>query len=152
MSYVDNTIMPNETLVLKGQIHWIIYMPTIILFSIATALYFYFDQLILAFVICCFAFVAAFRALVYFFTTELAVTDRRVLAKFGWIRRSTSELNLARVTGLNVEQSVLGRILNYGNITVRGMGGDLTPIPAIRDPITFRHQVLGEVEEREQNI
>ncbi len=152
MSYVENTMMSDEILVLQGKVHWIIFMPTLSLFVIASVLYYALDQLLLSFVITCFAFMAAFRALIYYFTTELAVTDRRVLAKFGWIRRSTYELNLARVTGLNVEQSVMGRVLNYGNVVVRGMGGDMTPIPAINDPIAFRHQVLGEVEGRERQI
>jgi uncharacterized membrane protein YdbT with pleckstrin-like domain len=144
--------MPDETVVLRGRVHWIILMPSITLFIIASVLYFYFNQLILGFVLTCFAFVASFRGLVYFFTTELAVTDHRVLAKFGLIKRATYELNLDRITGLNVDQSVLGRLLNYGNVIVRGMGGDMTPIPAIRDPIGFRHEVLGEVERREGEI
>lgn len=152
MSYVDNTLLAGETITLRGKVHWIIFVPTIFLFIIAAVLYYGMNQLVLGFVITCFGFFAAFRAMVYFFTTELAVTDQRVLAKFGWIRRSTFELNLARVTGVNIEQSVIGRIFNYGNITVRGMGGDYTPIPAIRDPLVFRHEVLGEVERREAEI
>ncbi len=149
MSYVNDTVLPDENVMLRAQVHWIIFMPTILLFVLAGLLYYQFNQLIIAFVINCFAFVAAFRAFIYYFTTELAVTDHRVLAKFGWIRRITFELNLTRVTSLSVQQSVLGRILNYGNVQVYGMGGDVTPIPAIRDPLRFRHQVLGEVGARE---
>ena len=74
-------------------------------------------------------------------STELAVTNRRVIAKFGFIRRSTVELNLAKVESIRVEQSVLGRIFNYGSIIVTGTGSTMDPIPFIANPIGFRQAV-----------
>lgn len=76
-------------------------------------------------------------------STELAVTTRRVIAKFGFIRRSTVELNLAKVESIRVEQSVLGRIFNYGSIVVTGTGSTMDPIPFISNPIGFRQAVQG---------
>lgn len=149
MSYIDNNLLANEVIVFKGSIHWIIFLPPLIYFGFAGFIYGYFGLPAVGFILACFATVRLCSDLIYYFTTELAVTNERVMAKFGLIRRRTFELNLARVTSLNVDQSVLGRILNYGNVYVNGMGGMNTPIPVIRDPMHFRHQVLGEVEKRE---
>ena len=74
-------------------------------------------------------------------STELAVTNRRVVAKFGLIRRSTIELNLAKVESIRVEQSVGGRIFGYGSVFVTGTGSTMDPIPYIADPIKFRQAV-----------
>ncbi|HZQ62285.1 MAG TPA: PH domain-containing protein [Casimicrobiaceae bacterium] len=74
-------------------------------------------------------------------STELAVTDRRVIAKFGFIRRSTVELNLTKIESIRVEQTVMGRIFGYGSVYVTGTGSTLDPIPFIADPIKFRQAV-----------
>ena len=74
-------------------------------------------------------------------STELAVTNRRVIAKFGLVRRSTVELNLAKIESIRVEQSVPGRLLGYGSIFVTGTGSTIEPISYISDPIKFRQAV-----------
>lgn len=74
-------------------------------------------------------------------STELAVTTRRVIAKFGFISRSTVELNLAKIESVRVEQTVTGRIFNYGSIIVTGTGSTMDPIPFIADPIRFRQAI-----------
>jgi uncharacterized membrane protein YdbT with pleckstrin-like domain len=73
--------------------------------------------------------------------TELAVTDRRVIYKRGLIRRHTVEMNMDKVESVDVDQSVLGRIFNYGDVTIRGTGASLEPLHMIEDPLTFRSHV-----------
>jgi len=74
-------------------------------------------------------------------STELAVTNRRVIAKFGLVSRRTIELNLSKLESIRVDQSVGGRILNYGSIVVVGTGATLEPIPFIAAPMAFRQAV-----------
>ena len=45
---------------------------------------------------------------------------RRIVYKRGFIRRHTVEINMDKVEGVDVDQSILGRMLNYGDITIRG--------------------------------
>jgi uncharacterized membrane protein YdbT with pleckstrin-like domain len=71
-------------------------------------------------------------------TTELAITTRRVIAKFGFISRRTVELNINKVESIQVDQSVMGRILNYGTLVISGTGTSHAPIPGISNPIAFR--------------
>ena len=82
------------------------------------------------------------RALIARRTTELAITTDRVIAKFGLIKRKTAELNINRFESLSVDQSILGRMLNYGTIAVSGTGGGITPVPGIDDPLEFRRNVF----------
>ncbi len=60
-------------------------------------------------------------------TTEIAITDRRVILKHGFIRRATMEMNLAKVESIDVDQTLTGRLFNYGNVTIRGTGSSNSP-------------------------
>lgn len=80
-------------------------------------------------------------AIINVVTTELAITNRRIIAKTGLIRRNTIELKVNRVESLGVNQSILGRIFNFGSIVVKGVGGSNAPIPFISKPLEFRQQV-----------
>jgi hypothetical protein len=46
-----------------------------------------------------------------------------------------------KVESVDVDQSVLGRIFNYGDVTIRGTGASLEPLHMIEDPLTFRSHV-----------
>jgi uncharacterized membrane protein YdbT with pleckstrin-like domain len=72
-------------------------------------------------------------------STELAVTSQRVVVKRGVMSRSTSELYLNRVEGVEVMQSVLGRILNYGTVNVRGVGDQVATVANVSGPMSFRN-------------
>ena len=77
-------------------------------------------------------------AYVRYKSTELAITNKRLIAKFGFISRSTVEMNLAKVETLEVHQGVAGRIFNYGSLVVSGGGSAQAPILGISDPLAFR--------------
>jgi uncharacterized membrane protein YdbT with pleckstrin-like domain len=73
-----------------------------------------------------------------YWTSEFAVTNRRILAKVGLIQRRSLEVNLSKVESIEVNQSILGRILNYGTIVVRGTGGTREPFKNVADPLALR--------------
>ncbi len=81
-------------------------------------------------------------AYVKYKTTELAITTRRVIAKFGFVSRRTVELNIHKVESVQVDQSVMGRLLNYGTLVIAGAGEPQAPIPGISDPIAFRRAFI----------
>ncbi|WP_199504355.1 PH domain-containing protein [Qipengyuania sp. YIM B01966] len=75
-------------------------------------------------------------------TTELAVTNRKVVAKFGFISRDTTELLLPKVESVRVHQGIFGRIFNYGSVIISGTGTSQAPIKGISDPMIFRRQFM----------
>lgn len=74
-------------------------------------------------------------------TTEIAITNKRLVYKRGLIARYVGEMNIDRIEGVNVLQSFWGRIFNYGRIMVRGMGVGEVVLPPIEDPIKFRRAI-----------
>jgi uncharacterized membrane protein YdbT with pleckstrin-like domain len=152
MSYVERVIQPGETLLHKSKLHWLIYLPVLpflAIFLLGAALYLGMQSnsadaasaifpLLLIAVGAVGAIVTGFRAWLRRATTELAVTDRRVIFKRGLVRRHTVEMNMDKVESVDVDQSVLGRIFNYGDVTVRGTGASIEPLRLIDDPLAFR--------------
>jgi uncharacterized membrane protein YdbT with pleckstrin-like domain len=62
------------------------------------------------------------KNLITYFTTEYAITSTRVISKEGLIRRDIEEINLSSIESINVNQTIVGRILNYGTIVISGRG------------------------------
>ena len=127
-------------------LHWVVYWPAIGLWLLA------FVALtvggaggpiaLLAALVC--ALVGLGLALGAWFrrwTTEIDVTDRRIVYKRGFVRRHTVEMNMDKVEGVDVDQSILGRMLNYGDITIRGTGVGIEPLYNIDAPLEFRNRV-----------
>lgn len=82
------------------------------------------------------------RRFIYVRFTELYITQKFTIAKYGLIRRETIEMLNDKVESIRVNQSILARILNYGNIIVVGAGGSSSPIRFIAEPLEFRRQLL----------
>jgi uncharacterized membrane protein YdbT with pleckstrin-like domain len=74
-------------------------------------------------------------------TSEFAVTTTRLIFKVGLVARYTTELLLGKVESIGVQQKLLGRLLNYGDLVVTGTGGVREVFPRVHDPIGFRNRV-----------
>jgi uncharacterized membrane protein YdbT with pleckstrin-like domain len=152
MRYVRRVLQPGETVVYDTKLHSVIYTRAILLLvgclilagaaiaasnnqNLSLALE------IAAAILALLALSAAFRAFVRRATTELAVTDHRVIYKTGLLARHTIEMNRDKVESVDVDQTLLGRLFGYGTIIVRGTGGSLEPIRTIGDPLTFRSYI-----------
>jgi uncharacterized membrane protein YdbT with pleckstrin-like domain len=80
-------------------------------------------------------------AVINVITTELAVTNKKVIGKAGLIRRVSIDMPLGKLESITVDQGIIGRILNYGTIVVRGVGGNAVRFPNIGSPLEFRRTV-----------
>lgn len=78
-----------------------------------------------------------------YLTTELAFTNKRVIAKFGFISRDTVEININKIESIQVNQGILGRIFDYGTLVISGAGTPQAPIPGIANPMQFRRAFMG---------
>ena len=74
-------------------------------------------------------------------STELSLTNQRVISKTGILSVKTSELKVSQIESVEVEQNIFGRILKFGSVSVNGTGGKTTPAPGITEPFEFRKVV-----------
>ena len=89
-------------------------------------------------------------AIMRYMTTELVITNKKIISKFGFIKRDTIEMLLPKIESIQVNQSVLGRMLNYGSVIVSGAGNPKAPVPGIASPIEFRKKFM-EIQEQTVN-
>lgn len=81
-------------------------------------------------------------AWIVFATTELAITNKRVIAKTGLMQRRTIEMFLEKIESIQVDQSVLGRLFNFGSVVISGTGVHSAPFKNISDPLALRRNFM----------
>ena len=113
-SYVLENLVKNEEIVYWGKIHWINFI----------SLRGFLSLFILP--------------MIDNWTSEYAITNKRVIIKVGLIRRRTVEMNISKIESINVDQSILGRVLDYGDILIVGTGGTKESFDTLASPIQFR--------------
>ncbi|HEX2698125.1 MAG TPA: PH domain-containing protein, partial [Anaerolineales bacterium] len=153
MSYVEESLAPNEKVLLKAQINPMIFAPAVMSFIIIVLFVFPLlmlpkDQWVMRDTFLCtiaFGLFATIRltleAIIIMTTTEFAVTNQRIIAKRGFINRHTIEILLSKVESIAVRQNILGRAFSFGTVSVVGTGGTKESFRAIIDPIRVRNKV-----------
>ena len=148
MRYIERILQPGERLVYTTRIHWIIYLPAALLWVVTAVALVHgrnaapgFNWTLVAGICAVIAVLAGFSAWIKRWTTEIDVTDRRVVYKRGLIRRHTVEMNMDKVESVDVDQTVLGRMLDFGNVIVRGTGTGIEPLFNVENPLQFRNHV-----------
>ena len=148
MKYIQHILQPGEKVVFSCTLSRAVYLPSIFLWLVALALVgagnaFERGTLWLA-AAGIVALLAAYSGLKAWFrrwTTEIDVTDRRVVYKRGFIRRHTAEMNMDKVESVDVDQSLFGRLFDYGDVVIRGTGAGIEPLRNIDSPLAFRNAV-----------
>jgi len=154
MGYVDRNLMPNEQVVSRAHLHWLIFLPALSWLAIAIATIVassFFEGVIgwavwvvgLAFLF--FTFTKGVSAGLRWWSSEFAVTSKRLVVKVGLVRRSTLELLLAKVEAVGVNQSILGRLFGYGTLVITGTGGSMNSYDCIGSPLAFRQKVQQQI-------
>lgn len=149
MSYIDRVLQPGETIIHRSRPHWMVYLWGWLVLAVgitglvllprdaAAGLAFYASLAVVAAALGALA-VAWIRRV----TTEIVVTNKRLIYKQGFISRYTMEMNMDKIESIDVNQSIPGRIFGYGTILVRGTGAGLKPLRGIDSPIDLRNSVM----------
>ncbi len=163
LGYVQNNLNPGEQILYATHLHWIVLWRSIFaeaIFSAAGLALIVWDiaakhtergeaqaAAIAGLTLILFGGLILALAVIRRNATEMAVTNKRIIIKVGFLTKRTIELFLAKVESVGVEQTIFGRMLNYGSITVRGTGGTNEPFSHVANPLEFRRQVQHQIEE-----
>jgi uncharacterized membrane protein YdbT with pleckstrin-like domain len=149
--YIDDILQPGEKVLYSTNAHWIFYLPAIGAWIVAIVFLVLSRMIVsetpaliclsLAAIVAIFALYKMLTAWFHRWTTETDVTNLRVVHKTGFIKRRTFEMSLDKVESVDVNQSILGRLLNYGDVTVRGVGEGAETISTIASPLDFRNHI-----------
>jgi uncharacterized membrane protein YdbT with pleckstrin-like domain len=142
MSYIKHVLQPGETVRYQGSVHWILYLPPIIL-AVVGAVSSAFGPLSSVIAAICFlvALILALRAWFIRWLTEIVVTDRRVIYVHGFIRRDSVEVHMNQIESVDVDQTLFGRLFDFGDVTIHGTGTTYEPLRAVDRPIALRNEI-----------
>jgi len=151
MSYAARVLQPGETIVYEARIHWIVYLGGIVCVIAAVplaiaAVVMDNDTLRLglmgaAVIVLVLGLFQMLRAWFKVAGTEITVTSLRVIYKRGLISRNTLEMNLDKVESVLIQQSLVGRMLDYGTVIVRGVGAGLEPVDRVAAPLELHRHI-----------
>src|SRR3954453_18258846 len=149
--YIDEILQPGEKVLYSTNAHWVFYLPAIGAWIVAAVLVVLsrmtltdsviWLRLISAAVIAIVGLYWTVRAWFHRLTTETDVTNRRIVHKTGFIKRRTFEIALDKVESVDVNQTIMGRLLNYGDVTILGVGEGKETISTIAEPLAFRNAI-----------
>lgn len=124
MSYVESTIGKNKKIIYYIYFHW----------SYVILAYLY----LIVFGVLIIGIILFFKMMINKWTTERVLTNKRYIQKTGWISRKTEEISINKIEEVEMFQSILGRILNYGSVNISGTGIGKIKLSLIDDPLTFQ--------------
>jgi uncharacterized membrane protein YdbT with pleckstrin-like domain len=160
VDYIEKNLVPGESVLYKTGLHWIVMIGPLIagvlLGGIGLALCVggyeargkggsYPGMIIVGLLLLVTAVVLVGIGFVRRNSTEVAVSNKRVLIKTGFVSRKSIEVLLSKVESIGVDESGLGRVLGYGSVIVRGTGGTFETFSRIARPNEFRRQVQQQI-------
>jgi len=165
MAYIDENLMDDEKIIFRTKPHWIIFSNAIIwsIFMMAAFMIGPFTPVghwnmfgyTLYSIFGTFSFLAAcvtgLMSYIDYACSEYGITNKRVLIKVGFIRRSSLEVLLSKIESIQVDQTILGRMLQYGTIIIAGTGGSRDAYRNIPTPLKFRKITQEQVELYEES-
>jgi uncharacterized membrane protein YdbT with pleckstrin-like domain len=150
MSYLDDHLLAGEQIVYRARLHWIIFGTPIVVVLLGVALAivlrlyqpeYWYAGAALAGV----GLLLAISPAIRYTSSEFAVTDKRVLAKHGFIQRDSIETLLSKIEAIEVDQGIIGRLFGYGSVGITGTGGTQESFPLISHPLEFRRQIQSQI-------
>ena len=149
--YIDEILQPGEKVLYSTNAHWMFYLPAIAAWLLALVLLILSRTTVTEGIILLCLSASAIVAIVGLYwsvkawfhrwTTETDVTNKRVVHKTGFVKRRTFEIALDKIESVDVNQTILGRMLDYGNVTILGVGEGKETIATIAAPLSFRNAI-----------
>ena len=157
MSYVKDNLLANEKVLFTARIHPTVFLRALVPFVVAWIFVFlgvglpreqaiaggaYTGYLLgIGGLLLIVAIISWLQALIMVMTTQFAVTNKRVIAITGLIRRRPLVMLLSKIQSVVVRQDILGRLLDLGTVIVAGTGGHGQAFHAIRSPLAVRTEI-----------
>jgi uncharacterized membrane protein YdbT with pleckstrin-like domain len=158
MGYVDKNLISGESVAYRARLHWILFakpaLIAIVVIAIVGGIFYaadLFDKLsdqtsgliwLGVFVV---AAIPLLSTLLTWRSAEFAVTNKRVILKTGFVQSKTAEMFLNKIESVGVDQSISGRMLGFGSITIRGTGGSFEPFHRVSSPLKFRNEIQEQI-------
>ena len=160
MEYLKSTLLRDEKIIYLTHPCQIVFVPPLATLIIAIGLYFFGWQFTplnmtilqhpvyeIAAAVCALLGVFTFlKSYIAYSCSEYGITNKRVLMKEGFIQRDSFEIFLDKIEAVHVDQTVSGRLFNYGSLLIIGTGGSADPFMNLPNPLQFRTMIQQQID------
>lgn len=136
MGYIEKNLSSGEKIVYRAKLTWLFWLNAVV-WAVLLGWVFGLGLLVAAILI------------IRQVTTEIAVTDRRIVYKRGWLFQNSTDIQLHKIESMNILQGPFARMFNYGTLEVRGSGAGTIKIPSVDEPRTLRSEIERAVSTKE---
>ena len=146
MGYVENNLSAGETVVYKAKLHFFLFVQPVIVLLLGYWFYISVNSVAhyIGLGLLILGLISLIRRILLILGAEYAVTNKRVILKTGIIGRNAIDLVLAKCEGLQIKQSIWGRIFGFGTLTVT-TGGVTSSYPFIANPLGFKKEINNQI-------
>lgn len=158
MGYVEKNLITGETVSYKARLHWLLFIKpaliAIVIMAMAGLIFYAAElskkvsdetSLLIWIAVLVVAAIPILSSVLVWRSAQFAVTNKRVILKTGFIQSKTAEMFLNKIESVGVKQSIMGRILGYGTVEIRGTGGSLEPFHHVSHPLQFRNEIQEQI-------
>jgi uncharacterized membrane protein YdbT with pleckstrin-like domain len=147
MGYIEDNLSVGEKVVYRANVSAAVLIITVIFFAFIIWLSSKVSTMMVT-LMTILTIIVILRVLIAMFTTEIALTDRRIIGKRGVLQQHSIEMLLKKVESISVKRTLLGLIFGYGTVTIIGSGGTKESFPSIDKPMEFRKRVNDQIAEQ----
>jgi len=146
MSYIDRNLLDGETIVFRTRLHWLLFAwPVLFAAALVVLAALIYGNSVNARALAAVPLLAAVALVLGAYirrqSSDFAVTNKRVMLKMGVFSTRSIELMLGKIEAIAVDQSLAGRMFDFGDIVVTGSGGTKEAFSRIEAPLAFRRAV-----------
>ncbi len=156
MSYLTKKLTDGEELIYLAKLHWIMLLRPIISLAVLSVIIGIVEQqrlfdyvpiivpykaIIYLVIFVVFVGLPMLNLLIKKWTTSIGITNQRVLFKKGLIAIELNGMPLSKIENIDSQQSIMGRILNFGTVTIKGSGSTPIRLHDIAKPMSFRNEL-----------
>lgn len=138
--------MDENNLVYQGRLHYVIFLWPVLLLLLALYIGFGIssEQVAiqkLSYVIAAFALVWGTVTLLQYICSSLNIKNKQVILSTGVLVHQTIDIPMNKIESIDIRQSVLGSLFNYGSLVITGTGGTRQYVNYLSSPLTCRRYI-----------
>lgn len=134
--------MGNQRIVYLARLHWIIFVWPCLLLALGLLIVFSFTSFReIGLMTVLIAIAWGFLMWLTYQFSSLTIKERQVILRSGILVRQTIDIPLAKIESIDIRQSIIGSLFQYGSLLITGTGGTRQWMGYIAKPLTCRRHI-----------
>lgn len=132
----------DNAIVYQARLHWILFFGPVALVALAWTINYYLRAPYeLGWVIGAIAVIWEFVVWLTYHFSFLNIKKNRIVMCSGILVRQTVDIPMDKIESIDIRQSILGSIFQYGSLVITGTGGTRQSINFLNKPLTCRRYI-----------